>query len=67
MRSRGRRPHQRQQHPKITDNLSGDLNLTPPPPAPPQEPPPPPDEDRAVRFPGIVIFARQAYRRKVLA
>jgi hypothetical protein len=53
------------QHPKITDKLSGELNLTPPKPAPPPEQPPP--DDGSGGGCGIVIFCTEAYRSQYWA
>ena len=53
------------QHPKITDKLSGELNLVPPKPAPPPEQPPP--DDGSGGGCGIVIFCTEGYRSEYWA
>jgi hypothetical protein len=54
------------QHPKLTDKLSGELNLTPPKPAPPPPEQPPPDDGSGGGC-GIVIFCTEAYRSQYWA
>lgn len=53
------------QHPKISDKLSGELNLTPPEPAPPPEQPSP--DDGSGGGCGIVIFCTEGYRSEYWA